>query len=113
MLDSIVAHLRSKSNTETRVRAAVECVGSHWVILVQNPGQKGWVAVRSTTVFCPVYNKLRQEIAREPALETFAQKKLAVQWLSENLSDHVLVTRDNRSIEDFRQQALAPVTIKS
>jgi hypothetical protein len=110
MLTKFRDWLSNEKGVDLKTRVAVECVGSRWVVLVQNPGQKGWVAIRSSTIFISTRNLLAEEIAREPALETFKQQSEALAWLKDNIPNHTIVTRSHRDIEHFRAQAMAPVT---
>lgn len=101
--------LNAFKKKSTEVAIAVEYVAPHWVILIQNPGQKDWTALRSPTKQVRIPNEFGDVVKSYPAIETFPNKVAAEAWASEHLSGAERLARKNSEIEKFLLKAKSPV----
>jgi hypothetical protein len=101
--------LKNLGNKQTEVSVAVEYVAPHWVVLIRNPGQKGWNALRSTTRKVSVQNEFGEVVKTFPAIEPFKSKADAQAWITEHLGSAATVTRRDSEIEKFLMRAKSPV----
>lgn len=102
MLNKIMTNLKNRSqSTPDSTAVAIEYMGHKWVISVRNPGQKNWVAHRSSDRKVQVYNHLNEVIKSIPAIETFATKQVAVDFLNRTFPNYHVEVRSARDIEEF------------
>ncbi len=76
------------SSKTIRVKTAVEYLAPHWVVLIQNPGHKKWVAVRSATKKVIKMNDFGEMMSETPAVESFPTERAAEDWIKENITVH-------------------------
>lgn len=92
-----------------KIQHAIEYVAPHWVVLLRNPGQKHWTALRSTTKMIRVPNEFNDIVESRPAIETFPSMKAASDWVTEHLPGSAVVTRKDGEIEKFLMKAKSPI----
>lgn len=95
---------------QVQIDVAVEYCAPHWVILIRNPGQKNWSALRSKTKTVNVHNSFGEVVSCFQAIETFESHKDAMQWVKSHLDLDQPTARKDSEIEKFLLKAKSPVT---
>jgi hypothetical protein len=89
----------SKSTKTTEV--AIEYYAPHWIIVIRNPGQKSWAALRSKTKFIRTYDEFGEEVSKRPAIESFKNMTEALDWVRDNMPTIAPIARSAAEMEDF------------
>jgi len=97
-----------KNKKAAEIQCCVEYVAPHWVVLIRNPGQKGWNALRSTTRKINIQNEFGEVIKTTPAIQPFVSKAEALAWVTEHLGATPIMRKDSE-IEKFLMKAKNPV----
>lgn len=92
-----------------QVKVAVEYIAPHWVVLIQNPGHKSWIALRNPTKMIRVMNHFNDAVKQFPAIETFSSNERAGAWVKEHLPEAQVVQRSHGDVEKFLQKATAAI----
>ena len=106
MLNAIKNRL---SKQAVEVSVAVEYVSPHWVVLIRNPGQKGWNALRSKTRKVNIQNEFGEVVKTTNAIEPFESKADALAWINQHLCGAVPIMRRDSEIEKFLLKAKNPI----
>jgi hypothetical protein len=97
---------------KAEVAVAIEYVAPYWVVLIRNPGQKNWNALRSKTRKVNVQNEFGEIVKTYNAIETFTSKQEAQGWIDEHLKEATTVMRKDSEIEKFLLKAKSPVSVE-
>jgi hypothetical protein len=89
------------SKTSKSVQVAVEYYAPHWIVVIRNPGQKHWSALRSKTKNIVVQDEFGFEVSRRPAINSFASMGEADTWIKENMPGIQPVVRDPKEVREF------------
>ena len=92
-------------NKNTNSKVAIEYVAPHFVVLIQNPGQRGWVSLQSTKKNVQIPNRFGDIVKTIRAIESFPTRALAEAWVKEHMPEAELVARSNADIEKFLTNA--------
>jgi len=104
-----VGALFRKNKNKGHIKVAVEYIAPHWVVLIQNPGQKKWAALRDREKLLELKNLLGDTVKSVQAIQTFTTQAEAMKWRTENLPESVLVARTHSEIEKFLIVANQPI----
>lgn len=92
-----------KASNKDTVEVAVEYCKSHWVVLIRNPGQKEFKALRDPLKFVRSFDEFGDEVSKRPAIKSFAHKADADTWVTEHLPEKVEVVRPVAEVKKFMQ----------
>jgi len=73
------------------VQVAIEYVAPVWIVLIQNPGQKNWIALRDPMRKISVQDEFGTVIKTRPAIQGFSHKADADAWVKQYLPEAVPV----------------------
>lgn len=77
----------------------IEYHAPHWIILIRNPGQKDWSALRTNEIQIVEHDEFGTEIRRRPAIHGFASIAEATEWAGMNLKGAEKIHRPSNDIE--------------
>lgn len=81
------------------VEVAVEYYAPHWVVMIRNPVQKQWSALRDPSKKIQIQDEFGNEAKTRPAIKSFPSAKEANAWIKENLPDSVAVARGAQEVK--------------
>lgn len=86
------------------LEAAVEYHAPNWVVLIRNPGDVNWVALRDPDVKISIQDEFGKEVRSRPAIKAFGTYDEASSWLGANLKSAKRVDmREPKEIEEFKK----------
>jgi hypothetical protein len=92
------------SRTPKTVQVAVEYAAPHWIVLIKNPGQKEWIALRDPQKKIRIPDEFGNEIRTRPAIQSFAHKADADAWVKAHLPESIAVeARKISEVKSFVQ----------
>jgi hypothetical protein len=83
------------------VQFAVEYQAPHWIVMIRNPGQKNWVALRNPAKKIMEFNEFGEVTNSRSAVWSFANKAEADAWVSENLKGALQIHRNTSELKEL------------
>jgi hypothetical protein len=108
MVSKFLSKFSSSAKT-VQVKVAIEYVQPHWVVLIQNPGHKSWIALRDPSKLVRVPNHFNDVVKQFPAVQTFSSYTAASEWVHEHLGHAQIVQRNHSEVAKFLHMATSPI----
>lgn len=83
------------------LEVAVEYYAPHWIVVIRNPGQAHWAALRSKTKMISTQDEFGMEISKRPAIESFPTMQAALDRVKADMGDIKPIERDASDVRDF------------
>jgi len=79
----------------------IEYRAPHWMVLIRNPGQTKWEAVRSSAKKVRVQDEFGLEVKSYPAIEAFTSMEAAETWITDNVTKHERTARSKSEMKSW------------
>lgn len=84
------------------LQVCVEYHAPNWVVLIRNPGQVEWAALRDPATKIVIQDEFGKEVRSRPAIKGFDTFDLADAWIAQNLKSAERVgMRTQNEIQEF------------